>query len=255
MSSAKELFDKSGLMIFRGVLAPEVVASWRATYDRLGNPERKVEFNPVAVNDEALQPLLRLIATHPVILAAVSEIFGHDIALYNQRFIVKDKYARDSVFLHQDTPYHVGWPNKASAFVALSRVTAENGGLIFYPGSHRYGYLGDAGEIDRKWTDGMTPVCPELTQGDFVLMHSALWHESHPNTNGIDRILADIHYQPTDDPSGKELLQGEWRTPFRMPPEMRDGALKRSRVSRLKELQDMINDRQGDAWEKDTKND
>ena len=240
----KELFERDGLVVFQSALQADVVASWRLTYDNLHNPERTPEWNPVAVNEDALQPLLRLIATHPMILSVVTQIFGPDIALYNQRFIVKDKHARNSVFLHHDTPYHVGWPNKASVFVPLSRVTQENGGLIFYPGTHKFGYLGDAGEIHPKWLHGFTAVLPELTQGDFVIMHSALWHESRPNLNGIDRIIADVHMQPADDPSGVELLQGEWKTPIRMSPEMRANPLMRSRASRLKELQDRVDSMQ-----------
>ncbi len=241
--SVKEIFELTGLLVFKGAIATDAVASWRIAYDNLSNPDRTPEYNPVAVNEAALQPVLHLIATHPVILAAVTEIFGPDIALYNQRFIVKDKHARDPVFLHQDTPYHIGWPQKASAFVALSNVTAENGGLIFYPSTHKLGYLGDAGEINRELVRG-EGVGIELSQGDFVIMHSALWHESGANTNGIDRILADIIYQPASDPSGIELLQGEWKTTApRIPLSLRDKLLVRSRASRLRDLQTEIDER------------
>ncbi len=242
MSTVKKLFDEIGVMIFRDALPTDIVASWRMAYDALSNPERVPEFNPVAVNDERLQPVLSLIASHPIILDAVAEIFGPDIALYNQRFVVKDKHAREPVFLHQDTPYHLGWPQKASAFVALSRVTADNGGMIFYPGTHRYGYLGDAGEINPAWLHGKSAVCPELTQGDFVLMHSALWHESRANTNGIDRVMADIHYQPANDPSGRTLMRGEWKTDIRISDEMREHMFMRSRTTRLMDLQEQLDD-------------
>lgn len=238
MSDLKQLFDDTGVLVFKNALPTDVVAGWRMQYDALSNPERVPEYNKVAVNDERLQPLLSLIAANPVILDAVEQVFGHDIALYNQRFIVKDKHARDVVFLHQDTPYHVGWPTKLSAFVALSRVMPENGGLIFYPGTHKYGYLGDAGEIRREHWAGASD-CPELTQGDFVLMHSATWHESARNTNGIDRILADIIYQPANDPSGNQLLRGEWLVD-QMPESVRANLFVSSRTMRMREMQERI---------------
>ena len=66
-------------------------------------------------------------------------------------------------------------------------------------------------------------MCPALSAGDVVLMHSACWHESGANTCGVDRIMADIIYCHRDDPG------------LRIP---RDRDLfKRSRVSRIKELQ------------------
>ena len=121
--------------------------------------------------------------------------------------------------------------------MALSRVTPENGGIVFHPRTHKLGYLGDAGELKPISAEFM---CPELTQGDFVIMHSALWHESRANTNGIDRVLADIIVQPASDPSGKELLRGEWKTNMRISQEAAADLFVRSRTSRLKELQEKL---------------
>ena len=45
-------------------------------------------------------------------------------------------------------------------------------------------------------------------------MHSSLWHESGPNLSKIDRVIVDTHYQPANDPTGKELLSGVWETDF-----------------------------------------
>lgn len=237
MTPMKQLFDDTGVLVFKNALPTDTVAGWRMAYDAFRNPERVPEYNKVAVNEAALQPVLHLIATHPVILDAVEQAFGPDIALYNQRFIVKDKYARDAVFLHQDTPYHVGWPTKLSAFVALSRVMPENGGIVFYPVTHKFGYMGDAGQLMELASPS---VCPELTQGDFVLMHSATWHKSAANTNGIDRVLADIIYQPANDPSGVELLRGEWKTPVRHDRQWYDAAFVSSRAMRMKAMQEKI---------------
>lgn len=239
MDNLKTTFDAAGVLVCRGLIQPEVAAGWRMQYDALHNPNRVPEYNPVSVNDERLQPLLSLIATHPAILGVVEQLFGPDIALYNQRFVVKDKHARGAVFLHQDTPYHCGWPTKLSAFVALSKVEDTNGAMIFYPGTHKYGYLGDAGELSEVNSSSWT--CPFLNQGDFVLMHSAMWHKSFHNRHGLDdRILADIIYQPADDPSGVELLRGEWRTPVRMSKEMRENLFVKSRTMAMRDMQGEI---------------
>lgn len=119
----------------------------------------------------------------------------------------------------------------------LSVVSAENGGMAFYPGTHQFGYLGDAGEINPRIVDADWPVVsPTLAPGDVVLMHSLTWHESGTHNNGPDRIMADIIYQPADDPSGIALLRGKWRTEVFFD---RKAAkiFMRSRSSRLIELQ------------------
>src|SRR5581483_11638430 len=150
---------------------------------------------------------------HPALLDIIELAFGPDIALYNQRFVVKDEHSRTPVFAHQDYCYHVGWPNKASAFVALSPMTPENGGMVFYPGTHHFGYLGDAGEINIDILEpGWPELAPSLDPGDVAIMNSCTWHRSGPHVSGPDRVLADIIYQPADDPSGVALLRGQWQT-------------------------------------------
>jgi hypothetical protein len=193
---------------------------------------RKVDrFNPVAVN-ETPPPILAKMHQHPAILDVIEQAFGPDLALYNQRFVIKDHHSRGAVFPHQDSPYHVGWPNKASAFVPLSEVSSESGGMIFYPGTNQFGYLGDAGELNLDVLGSDWPsISPSLSPGDFVLMHSSTWHGSHPHTGGPDRVLADIIYQPADDPSGIALLRGQWQTELFL--QRRPDMFVRSRVSRL----------------------
>jgi ectoine hydroxylase-related dioxygenase (phytanoyl-CoA dioxygenase family) len=216
-------FQENGYVIHRGLVDLRTVYAWGNLYASLADPERKPEFNPVAVNAPDLQPLLTLIASHPPILAKVREIWGDDIAVYNQRFVVKDKHSRGPVMWHQDTGYHQGWPQKCSVFVAMSQVEPERGGLIIARGSHHYGFMGDAGELN-------IDVLPEsqhsrmdirMIAGDVLIMHSACWHSSHAHTSGADRVLSDVIYQPASD-CVPEFL----RKPFI-----------RSRVDRIKELE------------------
>ncbi|HEX3638537.1 MAG TPA: phytanoyl-CoA dioxygenase family protein, partial [Paraburkholderia sp.] len=147
-------------------------------------------------------------------------IFGEHVALYNHRFVIKDKFSSSKVFLHQDSCYHLGNHNKCSLFVPLSAVDPDNGGMSFHLGSHRLGSLGDAGEINPESFEIKWPkVTPELQPGDFVIMNSSLWHESGPNVSGVNRIMADIIVQPADDPTGKALLSGSWQTDIFYSPE------------------------------------
>jgi hypothetical protein len=66
-------------------------------------------------------------------------------------------------------------------------------------------------------------------------MNSCTWHRSGPHVSGPDRVLADIYR--ADDPSGVALLRGEWRTSIFLSSIPRKGIFKRSRASRLGDLQ------------------
>lgn len=223
MSLLKEEFDRNGVVVIREALArvsvEELQAAWAAYY----STERLVNrWNPVEVKGP-FPELLEAMPRMPDIYRHVMDVLDHGCACYNFRFVVKDEHSTKPVFLHQDCGYHIGSLPKLSAFVPLSSVIPENGGMKFWLGTHKYGYLGDVGEINPAIHPG-TPnvICPVLAPGDIVLMHSALWHESGPKVTGPNRVMADIIYQHADDPA-------------RAIP--REGVFVRSRSSRLAELQ------------------
>ncbi|CAB3695619.1 hypothetical protein LMG22037_03221 [Paraburkholderia phenoliruptrix] len=211
------VFKETGVFVMRNAIAPAVVqewqAEWQAFYDAQLAESRAVnKANPVSLTEQ-LPPKLAVMYKEPAFAQVCKQIFGEHVALYNHRFVIKDKFSPNKVFLHQDSCYHLGNLNKCSLFVPLSEVNADNGGMTFYAGSHKLGVLGDAGEINPDSFDFEWPkITPELSPGDFVIMNSALWHESGPNVSGINRIMADTIVQPADDPTGKDLLCGEWQT-------------------------------------------
>jgi hypothetical protein len=212
-----QVYAETGFFVMRQAIPNDVVSRWQETWrrfhdDQLSRGRNVNRANPVALTEELPEELARMYR-EPVLVRTAQQLFGEDVALYNHRFVIKDAYSPGKVFLHQDSCYHLGNLNKCSLFVPLSIANEENGGMSFYPGSHKLGYLGDAGEINPDSFDIRWPkVTPELHPGDFVVMNSALWHESGPNKNGVHRILADMIMQPADDPTGKELLSGEWKT-------------------------------------------
>lgn len=241
----KASFERDGVVLLRGLIEPAALRRWQSAWAAYYRADRPVAFNPVSVDGpfpEALASLPR----DPALLDAVQCVFGPDLALYNHRFVIKDQHSRKAVFLHQDTAYHYGGLDKASAFVALSDVGPDNGGLKFWLGTHRFGYLADAGELNeqvlREANGGADwpTLHPVMAPGDVALMHSATWHASPPHVAGCDRILADIIYCPASDPGGVELLRGQWRTELHLTPAMRARLFVRSRVSRLRELQQQV---------------
>ena len=236
-----DIFRKAGVFVIRQLITKDHLKSWTETWDSFYNSElsegRRINrFNPVSVDDE-VPPILANIHKSDELLDIAEQAFGPDIALYNQRFIIKDSYRKSEVFVHNDYPYHFGWPTKASAFVALSEINRSNGKLFFYLGTHQFGYLSDAGEIDPTILGEHWPVIsPDLAPGDVVLMDSSIWHGSYSYEGGTDRVLADIIYQPADDPSGKSLLRGSWQTEIFIEHD-KTKIFKRSRSSSLIEMQ------------------
>ena len=80
--------------------------------------------------------------------------------------------------------------------------------MVVYPSTHKFGYLGDAGEISKNITKKYINVCPDLKAGDVLVMHSALWHESRENFIKNNRIYLEIHIQNIDEPTTKYNILG-----------------------------------------------
>lgn len=243
----REVFDKTGVFTIRNALSQDLVQYWKGEwdifyYEQLANGRNVNINNPVDLK-EPLPPSLTQLYKDETLLDYAQQVFGNDIALFHYRFVIKDKFSTGEVFLHHDYCYHIGMPFKASFFVPLAYTGKENGGLTFYPGTQAYGFLGDAGEINPDQFDETWPsYTPELNPGDFVIMNSLVWHCSGANISGHDRIIADINYQPANDPSGKELLRGEWKTDFRYGANKTpNDFFRRCRVSKIIDLTAKLN--------------
>lgn len=244
----KQTYDENGIFIVREAIPQSTIKEWQQEWEqfyqqKLSTGREVHQANPVALK-EKLPYKLAYIYRHKSLIDLAKQVHGENIALYNHRFVIKDKFSLDKVMLHQDSCYHLGYLNKCSFFVPLSIVNESNGGLSFYVGSHKCGYLGDAGEINTEGFEfTFEKITPEIYPGDIVIMNSHTWHESGPNIAQIDRILADIHYQPSNDPTGKELLAGEWMTDFWYSMEDPTKYFKNSRILKIKNYEKFNNNR------------
>lgn len=239
-------YQRLGVVVLRNAIPADVMAFWIEAWTAFQRIElkegRQIDpFNPVVLH-ERVTPALAEIHRHPVLLDLMQRLYP-DLALYVQRFVIKDKHSKKDVFIHQDYCYDLGLPEKTSVFLPLGPMNPDNGGLMFFPGTHSLGYLGDAGELNRHILDPDWPVvCPSLQPGDLVLMHECTWHGSGPHIQGPDRVVVQMTFQPASDPSGIELLRGN--SPLGMPLGLidREALFVRSRTSRLRELQSKVGD-------------
>ena len=116
--------------------------------------------------------------------------------------------------------------------------------MIVYPGTHKFGYLGDVGEISSKITGKFFNYCPDLNIGDILVMHSSLWHESKKNINKTDRIYLEIHIQELDEPSTKFKISGRIKKGLNIPFD-KSKIFSNSRIQRIIKLKNKIKKLEG----------
>lgn len=215
----KDIFNETGVFVWRQAIPKETILDlqdqWKIYYSELEKKGgRTLDSNNVVNFKETLPDKLNNFWKSEYIKKIATAVWGDNVALYNHRIVMKDKNSNQTVFLHQDYCYHMGFPQKCNLFIPLFECGEKEGGMTYYLGSHQYGYLGDAGEIDDTKFNQWPQVSPTLKLGDIVIMNSLVWHKSGPNKSNNERVLFDIIIQPSDDPSGIELIAGNWETDF-----------------------------------------
>ena len=231
-------FNKTGLFIVRNFYSPSEITSFQNQFelyfnDKLNNRnlDKANSVNVKFPEDNNLNAIYKNDKFKKLAMA----IYGNNVAIFNKRYVIKDHNNPEPVMLHQDSCYHMGFLNKSSVFVPLTEVNEENGGMYFYLGTHQYGYLGDAGEIDlSSFENDHIFYQPSLEPGDILVMNSSIWHGSSSSKNGKKRILCDIIIQDSSDPTGEELLCGKWNVDFRLNKNNLTSYFKNSRILKLK---------------------
>jgi hypothetical protein len=253
-----ELYKKTGYFVLRQAIPPDVIIKWQVAWQNFRNQHlnggRQLDgSNPVSVQEtesilescsKDVAAFLEIIRS-PHLLDLAEKIYGPDFGVYYWRFLMKDQHARKPVFLHQDFGYNIGWPDKTSFLIPFTQANAENGGMIFCPGTHAYGYLGNAGTIAADKFGDWPQVCPDIMPGDIVFMHCLTWHASGVHASGVDRVMMQVVYQPADDPSTQTLVRGEWKTNVFFDLKRRQEYFTRSYITQLVTLYSELGDMKG----------
>ena len=204
----KEILGKYGVYILRNAIPRDVILKYKHNYINYKNSDlfdrNSKHLTEVRISDE--NPLLEIIHEEDF-LNIGRELFPGGIGIYNIRIVKKDATDVSPVFLHQDVGYQYGSFDRYSLFIPLSRCSKDNGGLTFVPGSHNFGYLGDAGAIKESLIPvDLKLITPTVNLGDIVIMNSYTWHRSGANENKTDRVYYDIHLNSCKDPASKYVL-------------------------------------------------
>jgi len=146
---------------------------------------------------------------HPVIVGAMEDLYGPDILCWSSTFFVKEPRTTSFVSWHQDSTYWgLNRPDVATAWVALSESTRDNGAMEVIPGTHLLSQIPhkdtfskdnmlSRGQEIAVEVDAGKAVMLELKPGEMSLHHVLLVHGSAPNPSPRRRIGFAARYIPT----------------------------------------------------------
>jgi hypothetical protein len=144
---------------------------------------------------------VRQVSFNPTLARWSAQLLGaRQVRILEDNALFKDPGQGGSLKWHQDYPYWpLGQPNAVTAWIALDKVTVENGAMTMVPGSHLTGetlpaVFGTGSEYLRELRPpavkpigdpvalGLKTVVIDLDPGEVSFHHSLTWHASGPNT-------------------------------------------------------------------------
>lgn len=237
-----DVLNELGFFIVRGVLPIQMVAKYKTEYDnyKISKEFDRTPFHLTEVKVNLEHPMAEIIR-EPSFIKIVQEFFGGNVGLFNIRIVKKDLTDVKPVFLHQDVGYQHGSFSRYSIFIPLTDCNRSNGGLSFIPGTHKFGYLGDAGELNDVAPAELIRPTPAVSPGDLIVMNSALWHMSGANETQAERVYYDIHINHAEDTATKYKICGvresEWALNYDQ-----NFLFKTSRTQRLRALYNQLDE-------------
>lgn len=233
----EKILDDYGLFVIKGALPKPVIEKYATAYTKYKNSS-EFDRNHAHLTEVrfGLDNQLASILKEPEFMSVAQRLFPQGVGIYNIRIVKKDKEDSSPVFLHQDVGYQHGSFERYSLFIPLTNCCLENGGLSFVPGSHKFGYLGDAGAIKESVIpQGLELVTPGAEPGDVIVMNSYTWHQSGKNQTGAERVYYDIHVNRNTDPASKVILSGSSEREYTLGYDVND-LFENSRLQRLEKF-------------------
>ncbi|QEH38553.1 Phytanoyl-CoA dioxygenase (PhyH) [Aquisphaera giovannonii] len=199
-------FEEDGVLFPVAALDPGPLAAFRSGFESvmeaLGDDRRPERFGQWHLCFRWAYDLV----THPPILDAVEDLLGPDILVHSASAFAKRPGSPEFVSWHQDGyNWELDVPRLASAWVALTDSTPENGCLRVVPGSHRrsrldhlarhheHNMLGSGLQVADEVVESQA-VDVALRAGEMSFHHVDIVHGSGPNRSRGPRIGFAIRY-------------------------------------------------------------
>ena len=150
-----------------------------------------------------LEPRLDAAAREPRLLRVVEALVGSEVEVYQDMALLKPPGIGREKPWHQDHAYFdlpEGTPI-VGVWIALDRVTPENGGMHFLPGGHREGIIPHFNRRDWQICDteilarGQAVAAP-LEAGGLVIFDGMVPHGTPHNRTNTRRRALQFHYIP-----------------------------------------------------------
>ncbi len=230
-SSIAETYARDGFAFPIDVVSEEEAKAARADLEKaeaeLADDAEKLAL--LRSYPDRLLPSFDRLVRNPALIAAVSEVMGPDLMVWNSGLFIKEANSPKIVSWHQDLTY---WglddADELTAWVALSPSNLDSGCMQFVPGSHTRNLVphNDTFDENNLLTRGQEiavevaedeGVDVVLNTGQASLHHGHLFHASGPNRTDDRRIGSAIRYIPpsmkqrSGDRSLVALVSGEDR--------------------------------------------
>lgn len=194
------LLSKDGYIILEQVFSHELISTANALVDELFKEDftenNKKAFSNYFLPDRKDQgvlydlyfrfPIFRKFTESDIILTELTKVLGESIMLYENSLVSKAPGTKNEVPWHQDFMNRTKEPKKYIVWIALDKITKENGALKVIPGSHLNGFLdfyrvdGETHHtrLDTRNIDINAYEYVELNQGDVLIFDQLLVHGS-----------------------------------------------------------------------------
>jgi ectoine hydroxylase-related dioxygenase (phytanoyl-CoA dioxygenase family) len=206
--------DEDGYTIVEDAIQPDLVAELRDSIRRL---EGELEVRPRGTAAEghstmrmynllAKDPVFQAMPVHPNVLPIVEGMLDRGCLLSGMTAIdigpgedPQPLHGDDIVMArHLQRPHA---PMMATSMWALTDFTADNGGTLFLPGSHRFtgepgGFTGDPVDADGA-EQRLDLRALEMAAGSVMIFHGSLWHGGGANRTADEwRLGVNVQYCP-----------------------------------------------------------
>lgn len=202
-------------------------ARGQATYEYDIGKMSKPHTFPFLFNLWKRDERFRKVAADPVIAGLARQLLGSkEVVLLEDNVVIKNPQTKTLPW-HQDYAYWpLATPSAVTIWIALDRISHENGTMQVAPGSHKLGErlpvrFGDASSYMKEHRPGVVEVTQEpeaaghevvaydLQPGECGFHDAMIWHASTPNTTSNKRRAFVLRYA-----AGGTIWVGNERFPY-----------------------------------------
>jgi phytanoyl-CoA hydroxylase len=212
----RELFEESGVVCFRNLLQPadvDLIASEIDDYLQNVVPNlhpRMMTYEQTSTRVirslfwlNSHSEFFRELPCDRRLIGAVSSLVDWDPVLHYVEYFAKPPRIGAPLAMHQDAPaVFLDRADLVAIWIAIDHANAANGGVHFYPGSHRLGELphkyGEDSYLildDPEQFADWEPICFDLAPGDGTVHTARTVHYSGPNQSANRRRGIGIAYR------------------------------------------------------------